>query len=247
METFNLSRFCRLCRLRYSENRRILILILVCLLLALLAVKVVCVAKIFVSGDMTVRLSHISDISRLIGYAVMMYLIYLFVDKVMRREDGIRFFMLPATNMERFISLVVQPLLCFVVIWTVAWFGAELIWRLVLGNMFPGVYAVYCSVYNGANLLGYIIVAVLFSGIVTPTTILTGPRGSALSAFLTICLTLLVLLVLGLLLSISVALDSKLLAVLTTLAVALVISACLMVKAYRSFCGYELDLKLKEK
>ena len=186
MNNFNIKRFGRLCLLRITERQRILGLLVLLTFVALLTVKVACAVKFFWNGDLAVRLSHIGDISRLIAYAGMGYLMTLFVDKVMRREDGIRFFMLPATNLERFLSLVVLPLVSFVVIWTVTWFAAELIWCLTLDNFFPDVYNIYLNVTDrGQNLLAfYAILVIVFSGIITPMEVISGPGNNIRSIIL---------------------------------------------------------------
>ena len=249
MNNFNIKRFGRLCLLRITERQRILGLLVLLTFVALLTVKVACAVKFFWNGDLAVRLSHIGDISRLIAYAGMGYLMTLFVDKVMRREDGIRFFMLPATNLERFLSLVVLPLVSFVVIWTVTWFAAELIWCLTLDNFFPDVYNIYLNVTDrGQNLLAfYAILVIVFSGIITPLEVISGPSNNIRSVILFIGFIVFLVVLLLMFLVIPLSLESKWLAVLMSVAYGLIVSGCLMKKAYRKFCEYEVDLEVKEK
>lgn len=246
MSNFSMTRFWHLCRLRYSENRRVLVLLMLGLPLLLFAVKVICAAGIFVNGDMAVRLSRIAGITRLIGFGALMYMIVLFVDRVLRREDGIRFFTLPVTNLERYISLVVEPLVCFMVIWTVSWYIAELVWRLILSNVFPSTYAIYCSVPDtGQNLLVlFAVAAVVFNGIIMPIQI--SVASSRMNKIvLSIGIFLLLLVFFGFILMFSVALNSKLFAILTLVIPSLWVAVVLQRAAYRRFCQYEIDLNVE--
>lgn len=250
MERFNPKRFWRLCRLRYAENRRTLVLIMLLSMMGLLVDRVLCMAGVFVSGDMVDRLSRIDKGSMIIGTIALVYVMQLFVDAVQRRETGIRFFMLPATNLERYVLLVVEPLVCFFVLWLVAWCGAELIWRLCLYYMFPDIYAIYLGIDKvGQSIYVLFYVAViLFSGIFMPFKILTNEHGKMVSIVLFVILLVAAILVpLLIFVALIETIHSGVVVAVVWGAILLVVAVVIHNKAYDRFCEYEVNLKVEEK
>ena len=248
MKQFNISRFCRLCRLRYSENRRKLWLAALLSLLALLALRACCALGIFVQGDLAYRLSRIDRGSIILGMLALVYVHQLFADSVGRREVGIHFFTLPATNLERYVSLVVEPILCFVVLWTAAWAGSELIWRLTLRSMLPDIYAIYFGVSQTGQHLGvlFAIGFIFFSGIFLPMQFYAFRKIGLLLSVIVSFGACFIPLIMFKTMSAMIPLSGSMVAMIWG-GFMLILSSALLVVGYGWFKDYEVDLKVEEK
>jgi hypothetical protein len=93
----------------------------------------------------------------------------------------------------------------------------------------------------------YAILVIVFSGIITPMEVISGPSNNIRSVILFIGFIVFLVVLLLMFLVIPLSLESKWLAVLMSVAYGLIVSGCLMKKAYRKFCEYEVDLEVKEK
>lgn len=241
MNQFKFGRFWRLIYAKIIENMRNVGIFTIMLTLVVIAYKI---WKVLFSSDSLT--DSLADVAYTGDTWVAMLYVALVLKFVVGNTDR-QFFMLPVTNLERYIAMHLLPILSVAFTWIVCLICSESLWRLGLWLITPDVYAQYMEVLPDLHKLNPVKVMFLFVMILYFEYVLFSNMAAKFERFGCLIQLILFILIPALLIFIVIKVADFLPlnnSVFFSIVIVLVMMV-LLVASYRGFCRYELDVKVK--
>lgn len=238
MNQFKFGRFWQLIYAKITENMRNVGIFTIMLTLVVIAYKI---WKVLFSSDSLT--DSLADVAYTGDTWVAMLYVALVLKFVVGNSDR-QFFMLPVTNLERYIAMHLLPILSVAFMWIVCLICSEALWRLGLWLITPDVYAQYMEVLPDLHRVNPVKVMFLFVMILYFEYALFSSMAEKFGCLVQL---ILILLIPALLIFIVIKVADFLPlnnSVFFSIVIVLVMMV-LLVASYRGFCRYELDVKVK--
>lgn len=236
MNQFKFGRFWQLIYAKITENMRNVGIFTIMLTLVIIAYKI---GKVLFSSD------SLTDSLADVAYTGDTWVGILYVTLVFKfvvGDSDRQFFMLPVTNLERYIAMHLLPILSVAFMWIVCLICSEALWRLGLWLITPDVYAQYMEVLPDLRRVNPVKVMFLFVMILYFEYALFSSMAEKFGCLVQL---ILILLIPALLIFIVIKVADFLPlnnSVFFSIVIVLVMMV-LLVASYRGFCRYEPNLK----